>query len=316
MTVELSIGLSAVIVTVENGTPLFLETRSGPHLAALPFGAFDPATDRTFELALRDWVAKQTGFPLGHVEQLYTFGDQNRDAFNDEPDTSSPAPTDKRQVSVGYLALTPIKSNLDVSFEAAWRDWYIHFPWEDHRSGKPDIIANMIIPRLNTWAAGNERRLHRAHLAFGANGNHWIEERVLERYELLYEAGLVHEAALDAGLSPNADSQGQPMTSDHRRILATGMSRLRGKLKYRPVIFDLMPDKFTLSALQKSVEAVLGLDLHTQNFRRALDKGGLVKGLGEFEPHTGGRPAEFYTFKLETLSTRTRQGISTPLAKS
>ena len=316
MTVELSIGLSAVIVTVENGTPLFLETRLGSGPAALPFGAFDPATDRTFELALRDWVAKQTGFPLGHVEQLYTFGDQNRDAFNDRANIKSAAQNNTRQVSVGYLALTPVKSNLDVSFEAAWRDWYSHFPWEDHRNGRPDMIARTIIPRLSTWAAGNERRLHRAQLAFGINENQWIEERVLERYELLYEAGLVQEAALDAGLSPNADIRGRPMISDHRRILATGMSRLRGKLKYRPVIFDLMPNRFTLTALQKSVEAVLGLNLHTQNFRRALDKGGLVKGLGEFEPHTGGRPAEFYVFKRETLSTRARHGIRTPLAKS
>ena len=46
------------------------------------------------------------------------------------------------------------------------------------------------------------------------------------------------------------------MISDHRRILATALSRLRGKLKYRPVIFEMMPEAFTLSALQRAVEAL------------------------------------------------------------
>lgn len=310
MNVELQIGLSAVIITVESGSPLFLETRLSDQASALPFGAFDPANDRTFELALRGWVAKQTGFPLGHVEQLYTFGDQNRDALEEQVQTS----LNTRQISVGYLALTPVKSNLDVSFEAAWRDWYTHFPWEDHRKGRPAMIADKIMPRLTTWAAGNEQRLQRAHLAFGLNNSQWLEERVLERYELLYEAGLAQEAAHDAGLPPT-DVFGRPMAADHRRILATGISRLRGKLKYHPVIFDLMPEKFTLSSLQQTAEAVLGLALHKQNFRRALDKSGLVEGLGEMEAHTGGRPAEYYRFKREMLSTRARKGVSTPVAK-
>ena len=78
MSVDLGIDLSAVLVTVEAATPLSLETRRSDQAPALPFGAFDPRADKTFELALRGWVAKQTGFPLGHVEQLYTFGDQNR----------------------------------------------------------------------------------------------------------------------------------------------------------------------------------------------------------------------------------------------
>ncbi len=321
MSVDLGIDLSAVIVTVEAATPLFLETRRNGQAPALPFGAFDPQTDRTFELALRGWVAKQTGFSLGHVEQLYTFGDQNRATPEDDMHAANPLPVpsakagDKRQISVGYLALTPQKSDLDVAFEAAWRDWYVHFPWEDHRNGPPAFIAEKIIPRLMTWAAGNDHRQQRTKLAFGLNDCQWLEERVLERYELLYEAGLAEEAARDASLPALAERFGQPMMSDHRRILATAISRLRGKLKYRPVIFDLMPPKFTLSALQRTVEAVLGLRLHKQNFRRALDRSGLVGGLGEMETSTGGRPAEYYRFRREVLSTRAQQGIATPIIK-
>ena len=316
MALDLGIDLSAVIVTVEAANPLFLETGGSGHSPALPFGPFDPKADKTFELALRGWVAKQTGFPLGHVEQLYTFGDQNRGPLDEIATEPLHTELQTRQISVGYLALTPRKSNVDVAFKAAWRDWYTHFPWEDHRNGPPALMTEKIIPRLMTWAAGNDIRQQRTQLAFGLNNFHWLEERVLERYELLYEAGLAQEAARDAGLPALAEAFGQPMMSDHRRILATAISRLRGKLKYRPVIFDLMPPKFTLSSLQKTVEAVLGLQLHKQNFRRALDRSGLVGGLGEMETSTGGRPAEYYSFRREVLGTRAQQGIATPISKT
>src|SRR5207253_4964155 len=96
------------------------------------------------------------------------------------------------------------------------------------------------------------------------------------RYELLYEAGLAAEAARDrgaghTGVAAAQKGLGQPMISDHRRILATGLGRLRGKLRYRPVAFELMASEFTLSALQRSVEAIAGIALHKQNFLRGLE---------------------------------------------
>lgn len=312
MSTALFIGLSAVIVSVENDTPVFLAIRRDEAGTALPFGAFDPATDRTFELALRGWVAHQTGFPLGFVEQLYTFGDRDREHPDDGP---SGGGGDMRMVSVGYLALTPQPARVEAGFDAVWHSWYTYFPWEDHRSGRPGILDRVIAPKLLTWATGNEHRLDRARLAFGLADLPWIEERALERYELLYEAGLVHEACRDAGLPDGDVRLGEPMTSDHRRILATAISRLRGKLKYRPVIFDLMANRFTLSALQHTVEALLGLRLHTQNFRRALDRSGTVEGTGQLATGTGGRPAEFYRFRRELLRRKVIMGVSTPTTR-
>jgi hypothetical protein len=105
------------------------------------------------------------------------------------------------------------------------------------------------------------------------------------------------------------------MISDHRRILATALSRLRGKLRYRPVIFEMMPDAFTLSALQKAVELVAGVPLHKQNFRRALERSGLVEGLGRLDQETGGRPAELFRFRRESLASRSAPGLSLPLLR-
>ena len=99
------------------------------------------------------------------------------------------------------------------------------------------------------------------------------------------------------------------MQFDHRRVLATAMSRLRGKLKYRPVIFELLPDAFTLFELQKIVEALSGHHLHKQNFRRLVENTGLVEPTGDVSTQTGGRPAKLFRFRRDTLLERPSPGV-------
>ncbi len=330
MSTLIVIGLSAVVVAIRDGEAVVLTVR--PHdpltgeastLAGLPFGPFDPDGHRTFELALRAFVTEQTRFDLGYVEQLYTFGDKGRDA--PLADVGAGA---ARVISVGYLALTPVPVDTSAP-DTAWSSWSRFFPWEDWRQGRPILIDEAIAPALRNWASAGrgdegERRLDRARTLFALDGALWNEERVLERYELLYEAGLAPEAARDRdrawGLpapEPQALSPafGEPMISDHRRILATGLGRLRGKLKYRPVVFELTAPTFTLSELQRTVEAVAGVKLHKQNFRRVLDRTGLVEGLGRYDVETGGRPAELFRFCREQLQNRSTLGLSLPLIR-
>lgn len=311
------IGLSAVVVAIRDGEAMVLTVRPrGQDLPGLPFGPFDPAGHRTFELALRAFVTEQTGFNLGYVEQLYTFGDKGRDApLADMGEGAGDGGT--RVISVGYLALAPAALEGHTP-DSDWQSWSRFFPWEDWRDGRPSALA-AIEDALRRWSDGDAQRLSRARHLFALDGALWNEERVLERYELLYEAGLVHEAGRDRGERPLAQPErlraalGEPMISDHRRILATALSRLRGKLKYRPVAFELMPDAFTLSALQRAVEAILGAPLHKQNFRRALERAELVEGLGRLETDTGGRPAELFRFRREQLRARPVLGLSIPL---
>ena len=119
---------------------------------------------------------------------------------------------------------------------------------------------------------------------------------MLERYELLYEAGLVDEAVHDRGAGrPRADAGaaaglGEPMALDHRRLLATALGRLRGKLKYRPVVFELLPQTFTLLRLQRVVEALAGVRLHKQNFRRLVETRRPGRGDGRDRARPGGSP--------------------------
>jgi hypothetical protein len=303
-----SIGLSAAIVSVVDETPSTLVVHHrGDSDDALPFGPFDPLHHRTLESGLRTWVREQTYLDLGYAEQLYTFGDRGRHLVK-----TGEGP---RVVSVGYLALTRA-GNEHMAPDTLWRDWYRYCPWEDWRKEKPSVITETIAPALKAFvkdaqtSAQADQRRERVRLCFGSDSVGWDEEKVLERYELLYEAGLVQEAVRDGRVSKHSGTTpGTSMVFDHRRILATAIARLRGKMKYRPVVFELMPPSFTLLELQRTVEAISGIRLHKQNFRRLVEGQGLVEGTGKSAPIARGRPAELFRFRREVLSERPSPGV-------
>ncbi|WP_029003317.1 NUDIX hydrolase [Azorhizobium doebereinerae] len=297
--------LIAVLVAVTGGAPRVMTVRGG---TGLPSGPFEHR-HRSLQFGLRAWVEEQTGLPLGYVEQLYTFADRDRTTGDDE----------LRVISISYLGLAREEAGAGAGADG-WRDWYDYFPWEDHRAGAPALIAEAIAPALDAWAkdagrAGRAERARRAALAFGRDGDGWNEEWALQRYELLYEAGLVAEAARDGRPAAGPLVPGRAMESDHRRILATGIARLRAKIKYRPVVFELMPPAFTLLQLQRSVEALAGRGVHKQNFRRLMEQQDLVEETGATATDTGGRPAKLFRFRHAVLAERAVAGTKLPLAR-
>lgn len=302
---DILIDISTAILRAHDGALQFRALEDNGHTAKrLPFGPFMPDRHRTMEIGLRQWVREQVGVDLAHVEQLYTFADQGRYKSGEG----------RHVVSVGYLAL----ARAEDAAGGAWDNLYDYFPWEDWRDGRPDMLDDIILPALDKWLAQNDEARARVRLAFGRDGAQWDEEFVLERYELLYEAGLVEEAARDADADADTDSGkkqkpappalGQAMQLDHRRIAATALGRLRSKLKYRPVIFDLMPDRFTLRALQQTTELVLGTALHKQNFRRLVEKSGFVAATGKTS-RARGRPAELFRFRHGNRADRPLSGL-------
>lgn len=283
------ISLEAVIVAVTGGSPRILTVTTGER-PALPSGPL--LEDEKLERSVRRWVREQTNLDVGWVEQLYTFGDPGR----------KPG---ERELSVAYLALT----NEEVpSVGAAWHDWYSLFPWEDRRGGEDAALA-AIRGQIASWASEDPTRQERVEIAFGLGAMAWDPVRVLDRYELLYEAALVAEYFHDRDRDPPAGvNTGAAAVGDHRRIAAVALSRLRGKLTYRPVVFELLPEAFTLRQLQDVVEALAGTELHTQNFRRLVERGGLVEETGE-TAQTGGRPAKLFRFRRDVLRERRRIGV-------
>ena len=299
-----AIELTAVLVAVTDEEPRVLTILDG---RALPSGPLE-SEHRTLQGGLRTWVERQTHHSLGYLEQLYTFADRDRTL-----DSS------KRVISISYLGLTR-ETKSSGGDGPGWASWYRFLPWEDWRDGAPAMLGGEILPRLRAWidaspdAATRRERAQRVEASFGAEERNWNEELALQRYELLYEARLVPAAGRRQPIANPLP--GEAMMHDHRRILATGIGRLRAKIKYRPVVFELMPPSFTLLQLQRTVEALAGRRLHKQNFRRLIDQQGLVEETGKMLAKTGGRPAKLFRFRREVLLERVVAATQLPLSRS
>lgn len=337
-----NIGLNAVIFAVNEDTAKVLilpnDERTAERSDSLPFGPFEPEKDRTLDLGMRRWIHELTGLGVGYVEQLYTFGNR----FRDFTEFKGGA----RVLSVSYMGLMQEKATKDLS-NAEWVDIYEYLPWEDWREGRPEIIDSTIIPELEKWAieASNHHdikgRKAQILLAFGRDDKSFDHERVLNRLELLYAAGLVPEATRDyhvfeenrksdpVGPAPilrNLNDRDELATlalkiapklmrHDHRRILASGLERARGKIKYRPVVFELLPERFTLLKLQRVVEALSGVRLHKQNFRRLLLNEKLVEETDDIEQIGRGRPAALFQYREQAMFERSAAGVGLPKKK-
>lgn len=291
---DLHVELIAVLTALGETAPVVMTLGAADRLPSGPFAQ----EHRSLQTGLRRWVEHLTGHRLGYIEQLYTFADRDRQAAN----------AAGRAISISYLGL--MRAEIADQQHTRWCDWYACFPWEDHRNGEPPVIAADIAPRLRAWAGDDAAAWARAAGLFGLDGQGWNEELVLQRYELLYAAGLVAESGSTAPVP------GQPMFADHRRILATAMARLRTKIKYRPVVFELMPPVFTLLHLQRAVEALSGRSIHKQNFRRLIEQQELVEDTGEVDSGTGGRPAKLFRFRSAVQTERTYLGTRPPVSRA
>src|SRR5215471_10254018 len=195
------IELNAVLVALTANEPVVLTLEDGALLPSGPFESEHP----TLQAGLRAWVERQTHHPLGYVEQLYTFADRNRGERGSE----------QRAVSISYLGLTRERLSRGPR-DPEWRNWYRYFPWEDWRAGPSPVVAREILPRLRKWSdhtsapALKRDRRQRIEVNFSSGKATWNEDLVLQRYELLFEAGLIPEAGASPG--PAADPlPGMPM---------------------------------------------------------------------------------------------------------
>lgn len=293
--------LDAVIVAISAGRPRLLVVDRQGQRPALPSGPLDAEKDATLELAMRRLIRTQTGLEVGYVEQLYTFGDRDRGATSRR----------RRDISVAYLALV---RETEPALDARWIDVYELLPWEDRRVGHGFEQDAPLRAALEDWVGRDAQREDRLAMTFGPP---WDGIRVLDRYELLYGAGLVAEGLAtptdDSATPDRADPGfGRPLALDHRRIAATALGRIRGKLTYRPVVFELLPETFRLLDLQRTVEALAGIELHKQNFRRLVERSGLVEGTGKRTTGTAGRPAELFRYRPSVQLERPRPGVGVP----
>jgi len=101
-----------------------------------------------------------------------------------------------------------------------------------------------------------------------------------------------------------------PLAFDHEEILDTALRRLRGKVRYQPIGFELLPEKFTLTQLQRLYETILGVILDKRNFRKKILGMDLLVELDEVEQDVAHRAARLYRFDMEKYRALTEKGFN------
>ena len=119
------------------------------------------------------------------------------------------------------------------------------------------------------------------------------------------------KAATDAA---NAEwfliSKTPKLAFDHADILGTALTRLRGKVRYQPIGFELLPPKFTLTQLQHLYEAVLETELDKRNFRKKVLSFGLLIPLKETQMAGRHRPAQLFRFDADKYEKLKQRGFN------
>ena len=206
-------GLDAAVLQV-----LLIQREEAPFAGCWALPGSSVAVDQTLEAAAIESLASETGVRLEYLEQLYTFGDIDRDPRG-------------RTVTIAYYGLV-----------------------------KPGR--------------------YRLHGASGASRADWF----------------------------NVD-QMPALAFDHDRILAVAFDRLRAKVRYQPIGFDLLPKKFTLRQLQGLYEVVLDRRLDKRNFRKKILGMGLLVELDEKETGVSHRAARLYRFDRRKYRRLEREGF-------
>jgi hypothetical protein len=297
---RLGIELLAAVVSVLDDQPLVLTAQTPAPERHLPTSRFEPQRHESLEAALRMTVLGECACALGSLEQLSA-------DCRAQPGSRAGL----KSLAIGYLALARLEKPT-AAMRARWLNVYDLFPWEDWRQGRPECLSRAIVPPLLKWAEAKGSRgaqgpgsaTARVRIAFGLDEGGWDDERVVERLDIL------NEAAVLARATPVL------MPPQHCRTAAAALGRLRAKVRYRPVVFELLPAEFTLFEMQRTVEAILGPHLHKQNFRRLVEGMRLVEPTGDVRSHTGGRPAKLFRFRPEVLRERAAPGVRVRSSKA
>lgn len=250
-------------------------------LDAWPGGFVDLDRDAdTLTAAYRE-LREETGqADVGLVQELRTYARRGRDprefAGFWDAGRGEWVRRGTRVASVAHVGLMPAADRAltpapeEDARRAFWTSPYDYLPWEDQRTPAGRAVLRRAVARMPAALRGTPA----AHRILGLQGNPWNEELVAERLALLADAGLVEEARRDPWgrtAAPGDEAFGRPMAFDHRVMLADALSRVRGQVKYQPVVIAaLLPESFTLDEFQATLEGVLGRALHRPNFRRLV----------------------------------------------
>lgn len=96
---------------------------------------------------------------------------------------------------------------------------------------------------------------------------------------------------------------------DHQKIIDTALKRLRTKIQYQPIGFNLLNEEFPFSDLENLYKAIIGQEIDRRNFRKKIMSYGLLNETNNFKKEGSGRPGKMYTFNQEKYKALEEQGF-------
>lgn len=215
--------------------------------------------DEDLEMAAYRELEEETNINNVYMEQLYTFGKVGRDKRT-------------RVISISYMALVPNENVRPIAGDDAEE-----VAWFSVSKELIEVKCDLIKYKL---IISNE------------------------------ELGLRYEYNVDVTFKKNgvvpiatsniyANDENRKIAFDHIEMINMGIDRLRNKIEYTPIAFNLVPEKFTLNDIQQVYEVILGKKLVKQNFRKWVDK--FVEELNEKQEEVGHRPATLFKYKKQRI---------------
>ncbi|HOP99884.1 MAG TPA: NUDIX domain-containing protein [Acetivibrio clariflavus] len=222
---------------------------------ALPGGFVN--INESLEEAARRELKEETNIDNIYMEQLYTWGDVGRD-----PRT--------RVISTSYMSLVDSQTlNIKANDDADDAKWFT-VSCKLYQEQKTVTQGGYILQRLFELKLSNEGDNLSAIVKVAKT----VENRIttVER-EIVESHGIAF---------------------DHAKIIQYGIERLRNKIEYTDIAFNLMPELFTLTELQQVYEIILDTELLKANFRRKIS--GMVIETNEYTKDSGHRPSKLFRF--------------------
>lgn len=236
---------------------LLIKRGGYPYLGqwALPGGFVNPKED-VDHAAVRE-LKEETNLDCSYMEQLYTWGEVNRD-----PRT--------RVISISYLALLDsTKFDIRAGDDASDAKWY--------------TVKDTVLKKEKTLTED------------GFIQQKWVRLELISDEEMLSAIIKIIKVVKGTTIEYRREVVEQTgIAFDHARIIQYSIERLRNKVDYTDIAFGLMPKRFTLSELQKVYEVILGKNLYKAQFRLKIEK--MVHGTGEFQRGKAHKPAELFRF--------------------
>lgn len=224
-----SVSVDVAIVTVDAGRlqAVLVQRQEHPDLDAWSLPGGFVRMDESLDAAAARALETKAGISGIFLEQLYTFGEPDRD-----PRT--------RVITISYYALVDVERlRREREEKADVRLATLQVPWKGETGGPVQVLDD--------------------------------------------------------------DGERLPVAFDHTDILGMVIQRLRGKLDYAPIGFELLPRRFTLRQLQTIHETILDRPQNKDSFRRRMVASGLIAPTGQREKDVGHRPAELYRFKRSSV---------------